>query len=243
MNLTPLQSNPLVRPPAWRISLKLLLLGVILSVCVSPSLFAADQTSFQRPQVLVLVLGGLGSSDIVSVQYTTVVPLKTAQADLDAMRFLGKWEVRDAKSETKSSGGPRPKQTTSVSFSTKGIIDYTRGSLTLEPFIVGLKKYEFIEVDYLIPSAFQFHGLEDFENRYVSIKMSPGTNSYRYRVVVKNSNFDKLNLPLVQAVAQRAPARNGMSLTARLVLGIVLGLLGAVAAYFIAVYLGRRRRQ
>ena len=235
--------NSLVRRSAWRTSLKLLLLAVVLPTLLASCACAADDVAFTRPQVLVLVLGGMGTNDLVSIQYTTVVPLNKAQSELDVMRSIGKWDVRDAKGETKSSGGPRPRQTTSISFSTKGVVNYTAGSLALEPFIVGLKNYKFIEVDYLIPSAFQFRGLKDFENRYVNIKMSPKTNAYRYRIVVKDSGFDRLDLPLVQATNQRRQQQGGMSLGARLTLAIGLGLLGAAAAYFIAIYLAKRRRQ
>lgn len=220
----------------------LLLSAVILLFVSAISLQAANEDQFERPDVLVLVLGGLGSNDLVSVQYTTVVPLNKAQADLDVMRAVGHWQVKDAKGETKSSGGPKPVMSTSISFATPGIINHANGTLDLEPFITALKRFKYIEVDYLVPSAFQFHGLKDFEDRYVNIKMRPSTNSYRYRVVVKDSSFEKLNLPLRVSEARKPAEHQGMSLAARLALGIGLGLVGAAAVFLIATYLGRRRR-
>lgn len=243
MILLPVQRKLLVRPSAERAPLKLLFPAVILllALFLSSSVYAADEAKFTRPDVLVLVLGGLGANDLVSINYATVVPLPKAQADLDAIASMGGWQVKDAKGETKASGGPNPVNSTSISFAAKGLIGYTDGTFSIEPFVIGLKRFQFIEIDYLVPSGFQFRGLKDFDNRYVNIQMRPARNSYRYRIVVKDTGFEKLGLPLVQPNETKATQHQGMPLGLRLALGLGLGLLGAAAAYLVATYLGRRR--
>lgn len=211
---------------------------VIMSLAVS----AADAApKFVRPDVLVLVMGGFGPSDQVSINYTGVVALGKAQADLDATATVGKWQASNARGETKSSGGPNPTPTTSITYQAKGIIGYGNGTLPLEPFIAALKRFKFIEVVYIVPAGFTFNGLKDFENEFVKIQLSPTGTSYRYRVVVKNAGFAKLDLPLTPPKETKPVEKRGMPLGARVALGIGLGLLGAAAVYFVTAYLFRRR--
>ena len=237
----PVHSNKHSRLPAKHRSLALLFYAAILTFAflVPNAVYAANDAKF-TPDVLVLVLGGMGSSELVSISYNSVIPLPSAQADLDAAAAIGKWEVRDAKGETKSSGGPKPVPTTSISFSAHGVIGYSKGTLPLEPFVVALKRFKRIEIDYLVPSTFEFHGLKDFENQYVAIDMSPSGNSYRYRIVVKNNGFTKLDLPLVQAEKPQ-PAEEGIPLWVRVVLAIGLAAIGAALVYLVTASLMKRR--
>lgn len=220
----------------------LLLLAAILTPSLICSSTLADEgsTRFTRPDALVLVLGGFGPSDQCSINYTTVVALPKAQADLDAIAAMGKWKVSNAKGETKSSGGPNPMPTTSISFQAKGIIGYANGTLPLEPFVTALRRFKFIEIGYLVPAGFAFHGLEDFENEFVKLQLAHTGNSYRYRVVVKDAGFAKLDLPLMQP-AKPKPAPKGMPLGARVALAVGLAALGAGAVYFVAAYILKRR--
>jgi hypothetical protein len=207
-----------------------------------PAVAASDDTpKFTRPKVLVLVLGGFGANDQVSINYTGVVALPTAQADLDTIASIGKWRPVNAKGETKSSGGPKPVLTTSINFQAKGIIGNSSGTLPLEPFVTALKRFKFIEVDYIVPNGFSFRGLEDFENEFVKIQLSPTGNSYRYRVVVKNTGFTKLDLPLLQPTKPKPAPQRGMPLGARVALGVGLGLLGGAAVYFLTTLIVKRR--
>ena len=242
MILLPVQRKVLVRPSAKRMALMLLLLAaipVLLLIC-SSTLSADNSDRFTRPDALVLVLGGFGPKDQCSINYTTVVALPMAQADLDAIAVMGKWKVSNANGETKSSGGPNPMPTTSISFQAKGIIGYANGTLALEPFVTALKRFRFIEIDYLVPAGFAFHGLEEFENGFVKLQLARTSNSYRYRVVVKNVGFAKLDLPLVQP-AKPKPAPRGMPLGGRVALAVGLALVGAAAVYFVTAYILKRR--
>ncbi len=87
----------------------------------------------------------------------------------------------------------------------------------------------------------QFRGLKDFENRYVTVRMMPGRNSYRYRVVVKRSDFVKLDLPLLQPAKPKPVEAPRMPPRARLGLALGLGIPAAMIVYLIALYFARRR--
>lgn len=199
-----------------------------------------DSTKFTRPQVLVLVLGGFGPSDQCSINYDSVVALPKAQSDLDTIGAAGKWQVSNAKGETKASGGPKSAATTSISFTAKGLIGYSDGTLPLEPYIIGLKRHKYIEVDYIAPSSFVFHGLEDFENDFVKIQLVQSGNSYRYRIVVKDPGFSKLDLPRRESEQPKTEESRGTG-ARRLMMAIGTAVLASLVAYLVVMYMSKRR--
>jgi hypothetical protein len=227
---------------ARREPLKLLLSAtvVVLVILHAMSVYAA-RTEFEQPDVLVLVMGGPGGYDQCAINYTTAVALPTAQADLNTIAKLGKWRVSNARGQTKPSGGPHSIPTTSITWQAVGIIGYSNGTLPLEPFVTALKRFKFIEVDYIAPASFQFRGLREFENRFVSVQLAQSGNPYRYRAVVKDKGFGKLDLPLTQPVKPRPEEERGMSTAARVGLALGLGIPAAIAVYLIALYLSKRR--
>ena len=228
---------------AERVMLLLINVFAIITLCFAmPGSAVSDSESNFQPQVLVLIMGGQGSHDLVSINYTDVVPLSTAQADLDSIAKIGNWEAVDARGETRSSGGPNPVDTTSISFKAKGIIGYDNGSHPIEPFITPLKRFKNIEIDYIVPSGIEFRGLQDYENKYVKIQLkSMGSNAHRYRVVVKDAGFAALDLPLLQPAEPVEDEQGGRTLAQRLMLGIALGLVGAAGAYILTAVIIRRR--
>ena len=212
---------------------------VFMFLCCTATQLAADD--FQ-PRILVLVMGGISDYDHVSINYTEVMPLNKAQADLDSIAAMGKWDAVNAKGETKSSGGPDPVDTTSISFQAKGIIGYENGTLPIEPFITALKRFKFIEIDYIVPQGFDFKGLQDYENDYVKISMSAmGESAPRYRVEIKNADFTGLGLPLLQPAQPVETQQNGYPLWQRMLMGIIFGLVGAAAVYVITSMIVKRK--
>lgn len=218
----------------------LTVLLVCLLLCLSQSVHAQTNDTFTRPQVLVLVMGGFGSSDQCSINYDSVVSLPKAQSDLDTIAAVGNWQVKDAKGETRSSGGPKPVPTTSISFAAKGLIGYADGTLPLEPYLLGLKRFKFIEVDFITPSGFTFQGLEDFENRFVKIQLSKSGTAYRYRIVVKNGDFTKLDLPLRQPQKRDVEERQSSG-TGRVMLAVGLAVAAALVVYLVMLFVSKRR--
>lgn len=222
------------------LSLTTLIAALILCSIVS-SQAAPESTSVFRPKVLVLIMGNQNARDLISVNYTGVAPLATAQADLDKMASLGGWDPTNAKGETRTSGGPDPVNSTSISFQAK-VIGYDKGVLPIEPFITALKRFEFIEIDYLTPAAFRFNGLQDYEDKYVKIKLqTTGENAHRYRIIVKNAGFTSLDLPLTQPVEHVEVQQAGRTIGERLMLGLLFGLGGALVVYILTTIILRRR--
>ncbi|MGI6296693.1 MAG: hypothetical protein ACOX3G_11460 [Armatimonadota bacterium] len=227
---------------ATRAALSLTILFAIILLCSSVSLFAAPKSnSAFRPKVLVLIMGNQNAQDLVSVNYTSVVPLATAQADLDKVAALGGWSPVNAKGETRASGGPEPVDSTSISYQAQ-VLGYDKGTLPIEPFITALKRFELIEIDYLTPAAFQFNGLQDYEDKYVKIELQAmGTHTYRYRITVKNAGFTKLDLPLTQPAEPVEAQQAGRTIGQRLLLGLLFGLGGALVVYILTTVILRRR--
>ncbi len=223
-----------------RVVFPLLLASLLLIPCNCRGVQARKDAEPFKPQVLVLVLGGLGPSDMCSINYDGVVALPRAQSDLDAMAAAGKWQVRDAKGETKSSGGPKPVPTTSISFMSKGLIDYANGTLPLEPYLIGLRRFKHVEVGFIAPAGFAFRGLKDFENDLVKIELRQSGNSYKYRVTIKDHKFETLDLPLREP-AKRKDMESTGSGGSHIVLALVIAVLAAVVVYLVMTYLAKRR--
>jgi hypothetical protein len=225
--------------------LRLLMIAAILAPTLVLSLaVAAPPQSSKRtagmPDVLVLVLSGMGPVDQVSINYSTTVPADAVKADISALAKETAWIVGGEKVSTKTVAAGGGRKTTSGSFTTLATVNYREGFLPLSPFINALKRFRTIEVDYLVPERFRFQGLKDFENEFVKIHLEQRGGSYLYRVCVKDSGFDRLLLPVRQPKPQPKQT-GGLSGSGRAAWIAVFALLCALAAYFgvRAMYRGR----
>lgn len=220
----------------------LLLLIVTLLACISSTSFATD-AKLKSPDVLVLVLNGSSPQESVSVQYTTEVPDEIAEADLKALVKATRWRVGKYEITTDTANSPGAKPTTSISFQTPLIVDTRAGLLPIEPFIDVFKRFDNIQVNYLVMSSFKFAGLKDFENNFVKVKFKASGNSFQYSVQVKENDFKKAELPLQYVSSNKSAAsQTGLSPVMRIILIIVIALLGSMSAYFMAAYICRRRK-
>jgi hypothetical protein len=94
----------------------------------------------------------------------------------------------------------------------------------LEPFVMSLKRLGLLEVQFLIPGAFEFRGLQDFHNDSVNVTLNRGGISYAYTVELIKNDFGSLDLP--------KPRNN------RALLWVVLVIIAAIAAavaYWVSV--------
>jgi hypothetical protein len=218
------------------------LLFTALLACLSTASFAAD-SKLKSPDVLVLVLSGSSPYDSVSVQYTTEVSDKTAEADLKKLVEETRWQVGKYEITTDKANSPGAKPTTSISFQMPRIVDIQDGLLPIEPFIDVFKRFDNIQVNYLIMSPFEFAGLKDFENDFVKLNLKVSGNSYQYSIRVKNNDFKKAKLPLQYKSPTTSPqSQTGLTPTLRIILIIVIALLGSMSAYFMAAYICKRRK-
>jgi hypothetical protein len=226
-------------------SAELALLAALLCWCAGvPCAWCARKGAARPvsgPQVLVLVLSGIGAFDQVSINYNSKIPKGEALKDIESLVRETAWPVRDPRVTVAQPSTPGAKRTTSSVFRTPPLANTRDGTLPLEPFILALRRFGSIQVNYLIASQFAFRGLEDFENDRVKITLRQAGNSYQYSVRVKKGDFDRLTLPLKPAEnAPRQPP--GMSVAARAMLILGLALAGAVIAYLVAAHVARERR-
>lgn len=97
---------------------------------------------------------------------------------------------------------------TSVEFQTNGAVNWGAGVLLVEPFAVAFKRFDLVQINYLLQGNMQFRSLRDFSNRFVDIKWTSTDNSQIYTIKIKDHNFDKLDLPLIVDPPQQAQREN-----------------------------------
>ncbi|MGC8862192.1 MAG: hypothetical protein ACP5R5_05370, partial [Armatimonadota bacterium] len=219
------------------------LLAFALALLAAAAVSAAKPNAEHfSPDVLVLVLSGIGPFDQVSINYATEIPKKQALKDIDALVRETAWLVRDARVTTASSHTPGGRPTTSSVFRTPPLASTTDGTLPLEPFVSALRRFRSLEVNYLVCSKFTFRGLKEFENKWVKINLKRSGNSYLYRVRVKDSSFRRLGLPLVQP---KPPARrsHGLAAGARVAVGVGLAAAASAIVYLAASRLSRHSKE
>ncbi|MCE5314235.1 MAG: hypothetical protein ABFD49_11230 [Armatimonadota bacterium] len=222
-----------------------LFLAIILLQCVSLACYAADKRSqaAEIPDVLVLVLSGIGSFDKVSINYASDVSDKDVDSDLKNLAQATRWQMRDAKQTTQTAAVPGAKPITSVSFDTPRVVSTTDGILPVEPFVDVFKRFKTIRINYLITMQFSFAGLKNFENDFVNVVLKQSGNSYEYTVSMKNNDFERAGLPDgTNASVETSGDQAGMSGAKRVIIIVGLALLGAVFAYFVAAYICKRRK-
>lgn len=185
------------------------------------------------PEVIVLVLSGVGPFDQVAVNYDTVVSQRQTEEDIREIKRISGWPVRNLEIVTHKDSTPGSKPVTSSRFEVPPIANKAEGTLPLEPFISALRRFRSIQVIYLIPGEFNFHGLKDFENDYVKIKLRQREGAYTYQVQVKNPEFDNLNLPLKEERSAEMQKTN-ISVAARLMIVLMVAVVGGVLVYLIA---------
>jgi len=191
------------------------------------------------PEVIVLVLSGVGPFDQVSINYGTSVSRRRIEEDIREIKRVSGWPVRNLEIVTRKDSTPGARPVTSSQFEVPPIANKAEGMLQLEPFISALRRFKSIQVIYLVMGEFRFRGLKDFENNYVKIKLKQRKGAYTYNIQIKNSEFDDLNLPLNEERSAEMQ-KTKMSVAARFIIVLMVAFLGGALVYLIASYLSRR---
>ncbi|MDH7602402.1 MAG: hypothetical protein QHI38_09680 [Armatimonadota bacterium] len=200
----------------------------------------ADKARMSIPDVLVLVLSAGGPFDQVSINYTSEIPKSKAQQDVDQLAKETSWPVRNVRITIADTSTPGSRPSTSSVFEVPRLVNTRDGTLILEPFISVLRRFSSIEVDYLITTPFEFRGLEDFESKWVKVNLTRSGNAYRYRVHVKNADFQQLNLPLTEVSNETADQGRRSPSAVRVVIIVLIALVVALTAYYVVSRFQRR---
>ncbi len=212
----------------------------LLCLLIAPARAAGPRAGepARGPDVLVIVLSGLGPTDQVSINYNSLVSKGDAEADINSLARGASWTISGPRVTT---GGPSDRQTTSSSFQTPPLPNPADGTLPIEPFILALQRFGRIQINYIVNSQFDFRGLEDFEDDRIKLNLVRHGNSFEYTALVKESGFSQLSLPV--SAPKPGEADQSPSGAGRIVLIIGIALALAVAAYLIAAAVSRRRCQ
>ncbi len=186
------------------------------------------------PDVLVLILSAGGPFDQVCINYTSEIPKIKAQHDIAQLIKETSWPVRNFRVTVADTSTPGSRPTTSSLFEVPRLVNTSDGTLILEPFISVLRRFHCIEVDYIVGTPFQFRGLQDFESKWVKINLTRSGNSYRYRVRIKNADFQQLGLPVKQATNQAGDQGGCGPVAVRALIIVCLAVAASLVAYLIA---------
>lgn len=200
------------------------------------SVLAQDKVNAEQahyvPDVVVVVFSGIMSDDTISCTYNKANTSKE-EAKKDVEAFAGIVGANPVDIEITSKALPPSKDIqTSSEFKINGLIDYKQGGLYIEPFISTFKRFKNIEVNYIINKQFNFRGLRNHDDKHVSITM---LRPYQYRIIVKDSDFTSLNLPVVVETQTAAkPEKPAGKRSSSLLVAAVVALAAGGVVYFVS---------
>ncbi len=211
---------------------------ILISFILASQLQAKTTLKLIEPDVLVFIQLTGTNMDFVSFTYPKVVSQNQAMAHLSRVTSETGWQTLDLRITNNSllKSGSNPM--TSVEFTTPQVVRLDLGGFPIEPLIKAFKDLKHIEIVYVTPPNFTFQGLKNFENKYVKITLQRGTNTYRYQITIKDSDFETLGLPFLQPEAPSTPktevATEHKSRALAVVLIIIIALIaGALTYYFV----------
>lgn len=216
------------------------LLLLIISISTSTACFAAKTTANRKlPDALIWIDARKPSANWVSMTYPSVIKKKQAEDDLARLLKETGWSATNIKITNASVMNKGENPMTSIEFMTPEAVNINSGYFPIEPIIKALRNLKNIEILYLVPSGFQSQSVGNYENKYVKITLSHGTDSYRYAIQIKNSDFDSLRLPVQKQAADQDGSRYHPIIIA---LVILLALMAAFLAYTLtARFIGKTK--
>ncbi len=144
------------------------------------------------PDVVILVASDAQPAQNISIVYNGSVSEKTAEEDLKALSAALGREIVNA--EIGNEEGDR-----TISLNTVGIVDWRAGTLQVEPFVLTFRRFKQIELVFFLYGTFPFQTLRNYSDKYVDIawNSAAGQSTQVYKISIKNHDFDRLNLPLI----------------------------------------------
>jgi len=192
-----------------------------------------------QPNILMLVYAGTDGRDTVGLTYPKAVPHAQAKSDLQALAASTGWVPSHVNIEDALAPLVGSKQLmTSVDFVARGVIPAQGRYLPVEPIVSALRNYPHVAVTYMVGDKYDFQGLREYNDKYVSIALDARGNAYTYHILVHDPKFPKLNLPIYQAppsqttVAAAPPPHRGVQ-PWQVVLVTLIACVAGGAVYFV----------
>jgi hypothetical protein len=192
-------------------------------------------TSPVKGQLLMVTLDALGTTS-AALTYHGEMPLAEAQEDLNEIARLTGWKMYDAELSTSKVDNS---MMTSVAFAATNAIPPQTGGLPVEPLIIALKRLKSLELVFVMQPDFKFHGLRDYDDRYVRIRLRNSGQTYSYNVDIKRDDFTKLGLPVIvepEAAVPQTPKQSN-----RMIWPILISLSIGTSVWLIAHFSRKRK--
>ncbi len=148
------------------------------------------------PDVEIIIVSMPLIGDNIGITYEKPVEEVIIRNDLANIRRKTGWDFRDVRI-SKSELPKIPEEMSNANFLTMGVVDSNAGGFKLSPFIEAFKRYDLIEIIFLVQRPFAFQGIRRYEDKNVRVVLVDATDTtYRYRIKLKNKNFKNLMLPI-----------------------------------------------
>lgn len=228
--------HPLGLKNPLAVSVILLCCVIVITASAASAVPADNSAQVTNPDVLVLVLSNPGLPENVAVNYNSKVTDETVQKDIaNIIAGLGA-DASDVNIVTSGSNTPQGRNITSAAFSLKWPAG--GGLIRVEPFVIALKRYRNIWINFLGTPASDAAIPPSFENRYLIMSAVKSGNALQMKFTVKNPGFDRLAI----SRQEKNNGSGGLTGTGRILLIVGIALVGAVLAYFVSDILAKRSR-
>jgi len=150
-----------------------------------------------QPDILILDFVSGSGTETVNLTYPATVPHVQVKRDIAALQTaLGcKFYSVHVVDALPPFPGEKTKMT-SASFAGVHAFANTPNTIAVEPLILALKPYKHLALHYFVDSGFQFKGLRDYQDKFVTIAFTPASSTYSYDIHITDPGFTKLNLPV-----------------------------------------------
>lgn len=179
-----------------------------------------------QPDVLILVFATPDGQDQMGFTYPRVVPHAQALRDLRALEAAGGWTARNVKvtDALPPVRGSKQKMTSLECVAPHLVRPELRG-FSISPFVQAFRGYPHLVLTFFTPGNFPFAGLRQYSDKNMSLSLDQHGSTYTYQILIRNSNFGKLALPLAQPETRSADqAGSGRRRIGAWMIGIVAAL-------------------
>jgi hypothetical protein len=191
---------------------------------------AARSISRPEVQLLVLALDSPGTANI-ALTYAHVTPEAKVIEDLAAISRYSGWQIQNPQITVNPESGADLPAMTNAEFTVANAVPASTGALPIEPLLTGLKRFHTMLLIFAMRPDFHFQGLQDFDNKFVSIRFRPNGQSFTYEAQIKDSSFDRLGLPTIVQIQQPQTQKKA---SGGIILPLIISVVVAAAVWLIA---------